>query len=365
MAGVGMAGEVDHLVQSIANRTRAARIRGVVAGAAFGLACALVYVIAKSWQSTLGDLLQLLAQSGMVGWILVGYAVYARAAAPREVLIWLRKFRPSRGRRVRFASMLGQASSGVTYPVTLQDQSFSTSYYSGGLRLWVLAPILLFTWLVGVLVVAMLVFVLDQSNQAAFVFLLVLYTAGFVWLVMDRLKHSGLRTLKADSAVREITDSLGKARQGRKYLGLGVEVFQCPRKPEDLWKKVVTTALKRASIVIIDVTEFEDSEPLRWELRQALSLLDPRDIILAVEEGSVSPDRIWSEICQPIQQILGLALSRKWLTDALFTYPATEAHLVRRKQQYSRVTQTLREKILLRAAGRTLAGTKRVAHSPR
>jgi hypothetical protein len=368
-----MASEVDQLVQSIANRRRAARIRGVVAGAAYGLACAIVFAIAKSRdESTLGDMLVLLAQSALVASTWVGYVVYARAASSREVLVWLRKFWPSRGRRMRFASVLGQASAGVTYPVTLQDDSFPTSYYAGGLRLWVLTPVLLFAWGIGLLLMGAFVLVAAGSVShmsdsavfsAAFFVLAVLYTVGFVRLIMKRLKHVGLRTLKADSAVREITDSLDKARQGRKYLGYGVEVFKCPRKPDNLWQEVVTTALKRASIVIIDVTKFKDSPPIQWELGQALSLRDPRDIILAVEEGTLSPDRIWNEICQPVLQSLGLPLSRSWLTDALFTYPAAEAHLLRRKQQYRQVTKALRKKILLRSAGRMLAGSKRVAHS--
>jgi len=316
-------------------------------------------------------MLVLLAQSALVATTWVGYVVYARAASSREVLVWLRKFWPNRGRRMRFARMLGQASAGVTYPVTLKDDSFPTSYDKGGLRLWIFTPILTFAWIAGVFLMAGLAFVAlgagrvnSATFSAAFVLLVVLYTVGFVWLIMNRLKHFGLQTLKADSAVREITDSLDKAMQGRKYLGFGVEVFKCPHKPDNLWREVVTTALKRASIVIIDVTKFKDSPPIQWELGQALSLRDPRDIILAVEEGSISPDRIWNEICQPLLQRLGLPLDRSWLTDALFTYPAAEAHLLRRRQQYRQVTKALREKILLRSAGRMLAGSKRVARSP-
>jgi hypothetical protein len=368
MMEVGMASEVDQLVRSIADRRRAARIRGVAAGVAYGLACAIAFAIVKSRaESTLGDILVLLLQSALVASAWVGYVVYARAASSGEVLVWLRKFWPSRGRRMRFASMLGQASAGVTYPVTLQDDSFPTSYYRGGLRLWVLTPVLLFAWVAGLLLISLFAFVAIGSriaDSALLFVLIVLYTVGFVSLVMNRLKHFGLRALKADSAVREITDSLDKARRGRKYLGGGVEVFKCPRKPKDLWHEVVITALKRASIVIIDVTNFKDSEPIQWELGQALSLRDPRDIILAVEGGSISPDRIWNEICQPLLQSLGLPLNRSWLTDALFIYPAAEAHLLRRKQQYRQVTKALRKKILLRSAGRMLAGSKRVARSP-
>jgi hypothetical protein len=285
MMEVGMASEVDQLVRSIADRRRAARIRGVAAGVAYGLACAIAFAIVKPRaESTLGDILVLLLQSALVASAWVGYVVYARAASSGEVLVWLRKFWPSRGRRMRFASMLGQASAGVTYPVTLQDDSFPTSYYRGGLRLWVLAPVLLFAWVAGLLLMSLFAFAGIGSRMAdsALLFvLIVLYTVGFVSLVMNRLKHFGLRTLKADSAAREITGSLDKARRGRRYLGWGVEVFKCPRKPEDLWHEVVIAALKRASIVVIDVTNFKDSEPIQWELGQALSLHDPRDIIVS------------------------------------------------------------------------------------
>ena len=93
-------------------------------------------------QSSLLDLLILLAQSLLVGAPVLGYVVYSRIARAEVVVVWLRRFRGSYGPRIRFHRLLGASCLGMLHPVTIQDRSFRSSAMFSLPRLWVLVPLL-------------------------------------------------------------------------------------------------------------------------------------------------------------------------------------------------------------------------------
>jgi hypothetical protein len=316
----------------------------------------LVYAVLKSIpdRGTLLDLLMGLVESVIVAAPILGYVAYSRMTRPDGVLVWLRRFRGSYGKRIRFHRIIGAASSGMLYPVTVQDNSFKASVSFSALRLWILIPFWLFLWIIGVFVVAGLVFVASSSKPSVSSFLLatLVWTVVLSWATSKVLTRAGFISLPRNlsQARKEARRRLQAGLQGKRRSGSGVDVLKCEDEvlkdgnTQEIWKPVVSEVLSLADMAIIDVTDV--SPNISWELSQVLTHLDKDRILLAVEEGSTTPDRLASKLRGLLTPSTGQAVTNEWVRAALFTYPAKQAPpSPRRRQQYDRATKQLRREL--------------------
>jgi hypothetical protein len=354
-------------VRAYDQRVRRARRVGWAVGIGAFLGGLLLNAVLKSAgsQSTVVDLLELLAQSVWAGGgPIIGYVVYSRLAKRDGLLLWLRKFRKSYGRKIRFLYPLGMACSGMLYPVTVQDPSFRSSAMFSIMRRWILIPATLILWIIGaVFLLVLVVFVFGFQAPALTVGLaLLLWTGYFSWVLWKVMVRSGFVSMPDDvpQARKEARRRFQAALDGKRSPGFGVEVLKCPdekQKDSDgkrntnselaVWQAVVVEALSVADVVVIEVTEMTD--PLFWELTQALTRLGRERVLLAAEEGATGPARLASELCQPLTLSTGQAVTPEWVQAALFTYPTTQTlHPRRRSQQYKILAERLRRELALR-----------------
>jgi hypothetical protein len=340
-------------------RVRQARRGGYAVGIGAFVVGFFFYAVLKSatGQSNLVDLLILLAQSLWVGAPTIGYVAYSRMAKRDGLLLWLRRFRGAYGRKIRFHQPLGVACSGMLYPVTIQDNSFKASAMFSLLRLWVLIPGMLFLWIIGLLLVLVVAYpVIVKSSSAAGVVLILLWTGFFSWGLWTLMTRAGFLSMPRElsQAQQEARRRFKAARDGKRAPGVGVEVLKCEDevrkdgKKWEIWQAVVFEALSVAAVVIVEVTEV--TNPLFWELTQALTHVDKDRILLVAEEGATTPDRLASQLCGPLTLSTGQAVTPEWVQAALFTYPATQAHPHRRRQQYKVLAERLRRELALRVA---------------
>ena len=73
----------------------------------------------------------------------VGLFVYFRLLRANTYVVWLRRFHQSARSGLHFDRVLSEGTSGLCVPLTIQDSSFQTSYFSSASRLTILFPIFL------------------------------------------------------------------------------------------------------------------------------------------------------------------------------------------------------------------------------
>jgi len=339
-------------------RRRRARRAGITAGVGSLLASLVVQMWAKAVPpSTVADIVYLLAQSVMVGCIAIGYVVYVRRASAPGLVLWLRRFRPGYGDRIRFHRALGAACFGFGSPVTLQDASFSSSLMSASMRLWFLAPLFLVLWLAGVVVVLFLLLMAGLTSGSAVVLGMLAWTALLGWVMLRVLRYRGV--LSRELSVTQLARHFDAVRRGERRVGHGVEVIKVARPlekqnglwaggqdAEEKWKKVVREALSRAGLVVIDVSEINSN--IEWEIRQVFDRLWPHRILLVAAQGSVSSDGLRDQLAG-----IGVpAVTVPWIEASLVLYPATQATLLARNTQYDDLVRRLRQAIAPRAGSR-------------
>jgi hypothetical protein len=274
---------------------------------------------------SINDLLQLVSQWAWVAGPVFGYLVYSRLLPVGGPIVWLRRFHPGREGRFNFAAALGRAAVGIGHPLTLQDASVPASAFAAGVRLSTLGAYLMVpvVWLLSLGLLFSVGSLLGLGGAALALLVVGGATAGTAMIFLRVLRRLGFRALPSDQgrAVAEVKERMTAAREGRRRIGIGIEVVRCPR-VKDLWKAVVRAGLGGASIAIIDVTDMTSN--LRFELATALTLLGPERVILTAEADTVSEEQIWLDVCRPAERDSGQHLGRPWLRGALHRYPSTQ-----------------------------------------
>jgi hypothetical protein len=326
-------------------RRRRARAVGYSVGVGCWLGAFFVYALLKSspGEGTIKDLLIAAAQSAWVGGPVLGYVAYARLMKPDGLLLWFRHFWPSYEDRIRFHRVLAQACSCMAYPITVQGGSYRASTMSAVLRVWVLAPLALLLWTVGLLLALVVAFFASQSS-GLMVVLMLAWTVLFGWGAWRLLVRLGFFRLQGTKSEQLAAAHFRAARAGRRRPGVGVEVVKCD--DGEGWKKVVLAGLRQADLVVVDVTRV--TEPVRWELTQALIHLGGSRIVLVAEDGSTTVDQLCAEICGPLTRATGRPVTREWVAQALIGYPGRQAGPAERRKQYVELAAQLRRALAVR-----------------
>jgi hypothetical protein len=102
--------------------------------------------------------------------------------------------------------------------------------------------------------------------------------------------------------------------------GIGLDVIKCD---DNIWRDVVNDALSKSAVAVIDVSELTDN--IRWELKQALNHLGEEHIVLAVEDGSTTTDRLAHDLSNGGSSGISVDMTSNQLHRALITYPASAA----------------------------------------
>lgn len=319
--------------------------RGVVAGWAAGAAAFVVAVIVwkggKAAHTSQGDFAALAGASLAVGSIWIGYTVYLRLASAPGLVVWLRRFRPGYGDRIRFHSALGNACFGLASPVTLRDRSFGTSMVSAGSRLWFLAPFIGVVWIAGAFAVLVGLFIVNVMSAAIALLALLGWSVLFGWGVVKLLRWRGV--VSRDWTDVQVARHLDEIRRGDRRVGKGVEVVKVAATGDE-WQKVVAAALSRADVAVIDISEV--TKWITWEVGQALGRLGPDRVLLVAEEGSVNARALAEQFM--VDGVSGASIP--WIEHVLLFYPAAQGELHKRRSQYATLVASLRREIAKRLA---------------
>jgi hypothetical protein len=342
--------EPESLIQAFDERRRRAVVRGWTVGTSSWIAALIAVWWLKSSASptsSLADVLEFLAECiaffGGAG--IIGYVTYVRADSRDGLLLWLRRFHESYETRVRFHRPLTSACSGMLHPMTIQDSSFRASYFSGVRSLW---AVVLFLPVIWAIVCGLLLFALFSAginSGGAVLVVLITWTLVLVWLVLHHLKRAGVTKIDRGSARVEAGRIFDSVSQGKSTAGgLGFNVLKCD---DNTWKEVVTEAIRRANVVLIDISEPTDN--IYWEISEALNHLAPDAIIFAVEKGK-DTDELFDEVFTHLRPGTP-TVSKEWLREAALTYPAAQAPVgPGRNRQYSTLAKQLRREIARRVS---------------
>lgn len=243
----------------------------------------------------------------------IGLWVGRRRTTVPGLVVWLRRFRPDYGNRLRFHRALGMACCGLANPVTIQDSSFSSSLVAGSNRVGIAGALTALPLALGIGVVL----VLGQVEASFNVKQLLVVPVLALWVsvcLLPLLRRRGV--VSRNWSARQVAEYLDAVRCGR-LLSNSVEVLKVARTGDE-WRLVIHEALARADLAVIDVSEMTDA--LIWETDQALQQLHPDRILLVAEEGSVRADALH-------EKFAGARLTAStgnWVERALLFYPAPE-----------------------------------------
>lgn len=316
----------------------------IVTGVAAGILCWIVaffgYALLKSIRhnDVMLHAATLFLQSLYVGAPILGYVAYDKVAKREGILLWMRRFRAGYGDKIRFHTVLGRACSAILFPITIQDSSFRTSFFSGLLRISALLPFWMFLWLVGFIYLSAVVPV-----SGSILILFALWTALCVcgtWLLLKRTGFVTLRGKEARSKARARFHSLKSNARG---LGIGVEILKCD---DDIWKEIVLDGLSQAELAIIDISD--QTEHILWELSQALTSLGRNRTIVVCEDDPDTMEIAMSKT-QKFLEKEGYHLESDWLKRSVVPYPNAQAAIgPKRNKQYETLIRRLRQEIAIR-----------------
>lgn len=129
-------------------------------------------------------------------------------------------------------------------------------------------------------------FSVSQEQYSYVLYALLAAAVPIIYVLVTRQRRAlGVFRLDKRDSVEELRDFLRRIKSGRSRTAGGVAVF---RIASPQWRNIVTTALRHADVVIIDVSIL--SEHLLWELEQANACLRGRQLILSCGIAPDGPD---------------------------------------------------------------------------
>jgi len=203
------------------------------------------------------------------------------------ILIWFRRFRPDYGKKFRFHTALSQACSCLAHPFTIQDSSYNSNLLGDFLgRGWFILPLTFLALIVGVAISFLLSFMfLPESliKAGGLIGTLLLFVIG-PFLSFKAYRLLGNKPYINQENKHELINKLEYIRAGRIKNITGVDVIQCN---DNDWQDIVSTALLKADIAIVDVSEV--TENLAWEISQTFKYLPKDRVIFVCEEEANQP----------------------------------------------------------------------------
>lgn len=232
-----------------------------------------------------------------------------RRGQGRAVVLWLRKFDVIEPRRFRFEACLSIACSGLAVPVTIQDSAIPWSQQQASARMFLRLPLDMLKFMAGLVVVLIPIglwafFNVSQEQYSYVLYALLAAAVPIIYVLVTRQRRAlGVFRLDKRDSVEELRDFLRRIKSGRSRTAGGVAVF---RIASPQWRNVVTTALRHADVVIIDVSIL--SEHLLWELEQAKACLRGRQLILSCGIAPDDPDELSRDVRTRLASAVGEAL---------------------------------------------------------
>jgi hypothetical protein len=214
---------------------------------------------------------------------------------------------------MRFHLLLGRACFGLASPVTIQDSSFKSSVLATSRQYWIIGPLVGMLGVVGIVLLTMPILV-DPLPSRGVRLPLIFGWLGLLHVVGYRVLRR-LGVVSRNWSAEQVAKHLDAVRRGQRLLGHGVEVLKVARTGDE-WKLVIREALARADLAIIDVSDVTD--PIIWEIDQALRQLHRDRILLVAEERSVRAHALRKRLADE-----GITASTQyWIERASLFYPA-------------------------------------------
>lgn len=239
----------------------------------------------------------------------------------QRILIWFRRFRPDYGKKFRFHTALSEACSGLANPLTIQDSSYKSnllgSFWGRG---WFILPIAFLSVIIGMLIIMLLSLMLLPENLSKAGWLI---GTVLLFVIASLLSFKAYRRLGYVSHISQkskdkLISKLESIRTGRVKSITGVDVIKCN---DNVWQDVVSTALSKTEIAIVDVSEVTDN--LAWEISQAFKYLSKDRVIFVCDEEADQPDLL-ANLNQLLNSIDIDADSNK-IRSELVIYPSNRA----------------------------------------
>jgi hypothetical protein len=214
-------------------------------------------------------------------------------------IVWLRRFHRQQHRS--FQKILEQACMFVGIPITVQDSSFRYSMTMANIKIGNLA--------LPAVIVLVLLGLVPMTPVAVDLLMIITYLIFLMLIISSRkLGYTRLYQSTAEGRTLQLFTDV-RAHKGSRG---GVVILKCE---DSFWRDVVSLAIQRADVVIVDVTE--PSENVIWELHTAVGVKSPERILLAYEKDQ-EPFDLPPTISAKLQAAIGdIPLNRF----ALFTYP--------------------------------------------
>ncbi len=255
------------------------------------------------------------------------------------ILIWFRRFRPDYGQKFRFHRALSEACSGLAYPVTIQDSSYDSNLLGSFWRRgWFIIPLAMLAFIIGMIIIMLLSLMLlpDNLSKAGWLAGTLILLVLILFLSFKAYKRLGYKSYIDKQTKDKLTHTLESIKAGQINNIMGVDVIQCS---DNVWQDLVTTALAKIDIAIIDISELTDN--LAWEITQAFKHLPKERIVFVCDEESNRPDLIAS-----LNQLLlthDIEADSADIRNELFIYPSTQAGVgPGRRRQMVKVVKQLR-----------------------
>jgi hypothetical protein len=136
---------------AVRRRRRRAALTGMLVSVVF---YTIVFTVRFSGsvrnRSTLHDLIDLLLDGCLPLALFVGFWTSFRRAD--GVVLWLRRFHQRELKKARFGWLLFNVCWGIAKPITIQDSTYRTSWYTGFFRDAAYLPLAVFIWFIGFVV---------------------------------------------------------------------------------------------------------------------------------------------------------------------------------------------------------------------
>lgn len=237
----------------------------------------------------------------------------------QNLLIWFRRFRPEYGQKFRFHTALHEACNSLAYPITIQDSSYRSSLLGSFFgRGWFILPLAFIVIIIGM--VALIPIVLSifpkESSLYGFVIGIILLVTLVIFIALKFYQRLGFKKIRGKSEIPEFVHQLISIKAGQRGIVMGIDVFQCD---DAIWQDVVTAALMRADIAIIDLSEL--TENLTWEISKALNTLPQDRIIFVCEEDVFQEPELLSKLKQHFSSLVH-DLNVEKMKDKIVVYPS-------------------------------------------
>lgn len=200
--------------------------------------------------------------------VLISYLFYYAMCQNGRLVLWFRRFNTDKPNIFGFHRIFNKAKCGLYSPVTIQDPLFKMS-----LKRRFIYYITSNVFFLGAIFVFIIIDKKFGMSMYLFMGSIIAIYAGYI-LAYAKVLIGGYVEFKEAPSRKMLDDLVSDIRYGFTFRS-GLFVYKTE---DEYWKMVIRYFISNASAVIIDVSNLTES--IRWELRAALKVLPPENIIL-------------------------------------------------------------------------------------